>query len=680
MLKKIIFSIAYCCLLISSPTIADFITMSDGAKIYYEVAGQGTPLLLIHGGDTNIRRNPYSTSDFKASISWEPQFQKFAKEFKVIRFDIRGFGKSTLVGKHPIDSWAWQRRKDRTVTDVVELLKFLNIQKTHVIGLSIGAGIAAQLAVYHPKMVNKLIIASPWNDHSLSFSSQRQLTRLNKFKKRTLLIVGANDRHSIGEANAAKQRGYNPKREVIRNAGHFSNSEQPTKFNNLVLTFLRTKPTADNLYKQDNSTNYGWGKQPEQFGLQEGEEIETFGPHTYSVDSQGNMYVVDTINSKIKVLNDKGRYQRNIDFTGWASDIMTGRNNKLFILDNDSLIIQPVRGKATQHQISPDIPKVEGYGQGMRVDNAGNLYLCQFQQCYQIGVAQKNGIKILHPDEQLENVSPGYPIKDNKFVRTLWKSNHKAVIEIMDEDWAIVQTIPMKTDDVFGMVGFLRQDDKGFFYIEVERITNDNYVHLEIWQYDEKGQHVSVTELPNDYYSTVYKKAYIDESKGITQLFTTQNGVKVISYQPIPKNFVAPKKGCRAFFTGAIVGGKFVTNTVSEVYQEDTMSEYVGAGEYPNNERAFPKAVAATFDGIAIDSGTRVVIYSKKNFKGKILLDKTGPAIINNLLWKNYPRLNRYHTETYDEPLQSSFPQSVRKWSNSNMHKWSYGSLKVICK
>lgn len=281
---------------------------------------------------------------------------------------------------------------------------------------------------------------------------------------------------------------------------------------------------------------YGWGKRPEQFGLQEGEEIETFGPHTFSLDSQENMYVVDTINGKIKILNAKGEYQRNIDFTGWASDIVTGHNKELFILDSDSLVIYPLQGNMIRHKLSTEISKIEGYGQGVRFDHVGNLYLCQFQQCYQVGVAQKGNVtKILRPDEQMENINPGFPIKGNKWIRTVWKNNHEAVIEIMDDDWTIVQSIPMKTDDIFGMVGFLRQDDNDFLYIEVERITNDNYVHLEVWQYDKTGQRVSVTELPNDYYSTVYKKVLIDSKGKIRQVITTHNGVRLSEWTYVKK-------------------------------------------------------------------------------------------------------------------------------------------------
>jgi len=140
-----------------------------------------------------------------------------------------------------------------------------------------------------------------------------------------------------------------------------------------------------------------------------------------------------------------------------------------------------------------------------------------------------------------------------------------------------------------------------------------------------------------------------------------------------------PKKGCQAFFTGLVVGGEFEDSNISEIYKVDNYSEFVGYGEYADNEIAFPKAVASTFDGIAIDSGTRVIIYEEKDFKGKILLDKTGPAVINNMIWKNDSRYTHCNTDTYKEPLQSNFPQSVRIWSETDMQAWSYGSLKVIC-
>lgn len=147
---------------------------------------------------------------------------------------------------------------------------------------------------------------------------------------------------------------------------------------------------------------------------------------------------------------------------------------------------------------------------------------------------------------------------------------------------------------------------------------------------------------------------------------------------PTPPNN-GPREGCRAFFTGLIVGDEYKPNDVSEIYKVDKFSEYVGEGNYPDNTKAFPKSVKYTFDGIAIDKGTRVIIYSGKNFSGTVLLDKKGPAIINNVKWKNDSRYSQYNTKRYKEPLQSNFPVSVREWSKSNMQSWSNGSVKVIC-
>jgi hypothetical protein len=140
-----------------------------------------------------------------------------------------------------------------------------------------------------------------------------------------------------------------------------------------------------------------------------------------------------------------------------------------------------------------------------------------------------------------------------------------------------------------------------------------------------------------------------------------------------------PTENCRVHFSGLFMGGDFLENHISKIYQADYASEYVGSGEYKSNKKAFPKAVARTFDGIAIDRGTRLIIYSKENFKGTVVLDVKGPAIINNVLFKDDPRYNHCNTDTYSGDLQRNYPQSVRKWSKTNMQTWSSGSCKITC-
>jgi hypothetical protein len=141
---------------------------------------------------------------------------------------------------------------------------------------------------------------------------------------------------------------------------------------------------------------------------------------------------------------------------------------------------------------------------------------------------------------------------------------------------------------------------------------------------------------------------------------------------------IDPEGDCRAHFSGGLMNDHFISGWTSEAYVVDQYSEYVGAGRYPNNNGAFPKAVATTFDGIAIDKGTKVTIYSGNNFTGSVLYEKVGPAIINNNIWKNYSQVASV-MGVWKEPLESNFPLSVRTWSQSNMHAWSNGSLVVEC-
>lgn len=129
-----------------------------------------------------------------------------------------------------------------------------------------------------------------------------------------------------------------------------------------------------------------------------------------------------------------------------------------------------------------------------------------------------------------------------------------------------------------------------------------------------------------------------------------------------------------AHFSGLLMCDHFAPPWLTETYVEDMYSEYVGPGMYPLNSAAFPKATRYTFDGIAISAGTRVTIYSQPNFLGEILYQKVGPAIVNNRIWKSYSRAAPVMWD-WKEPLQSMFPQSVREWSDTNMHQWPSGSM-----
>ena len=142
-----------------------------------------------------------------------------------------------------------------------------------------------------------------------------------------------------------------------------------------------------------------------------------------------------------------------------------------------------------------------------------------------------------------------------------------------------------------------------------------------------------------------------------------------------------PTSNCRAHFSGGFISDQYEDENVSAIYKIDEMSEYVGEGEYPRAIAAFPKSNSSTFDGIAIDNNTRVIIYSEENYKGEILLNENGPAIILNLFRiKEYSeKINEILSKEFILPLNTNYPPSCRKISETNMIDWSKGSLKVIC-
>lgn len=111
------------------------IELEDG-KIYYETAGDGFPLVLSHAA--------FLDSHMFDAI-WEP----LARQFRVIRYDMRGFGKSSPVNG-PVSRQA----------DLEQLLKHLDITRCHLVGCSYGGEIALDLALENPDKVASLTLVA----------------------------------------------------------------------------------------------------------------------------------------------------------------------------------------------------------------------------------------------------------------------------------------------------------------------------------------------------------------------------------------------------------------------------------------------------------------------------------------------------------------------------------------
>lgn len=106
----------------------------NGTRIYYEVAGTGHPLVLVHAGIADLRM-------------WDGQVRVFAEHYSVVRYDMRGFGRSSMV------AGPFSHRRD-----LYDLLRVLGIERACLVGCSKGGQTIIDLALEHPEMVDALVL------------------------------------------------------------------------------------------------------------------------------------------------------------------------------------------------------------------------------------------------------------------------------------------------------------------------------------------------------------------------------------------------------------------------------------------------------------------------------------------------------------------------------------------
>lgn len=114
----------------------------NNVELHYIEQGQGEPLILLHGGQSDYR-------------SWTPQMEAFSKQYRVISYSRRF--------NYPNDNPLTMKYRSAytDADDLAALIRELKIESVHLVGTSVGALTALILAVKHPKMVRSLVLAEP---------------------------------------------------------------------------------------------------------------------------------------------------------------------------------------------------------------------------------------------------------------------------------------------------------------------------------------------------------------------------------------------------------------------------------------------------------------------------------------------------------------------------------------
>lgn len=114
-----------------------YLDLKDGAKIYYEVHGEGEPVIFLHG----IMMN---------TMSWLAILPDLSKRFRLILLDFRDQGQSSRM-QQPYG-------QDIHIGDVLSLLDALHIPKVHIMGLSYGGQVALRFAIRHQARIKSLCL------------------------------------------------------------------------------------------------------------------------------------------------------------------------------------------------------------------------------------------------------------------------------------------------------------------------------------------------------------------------------------------------------------------------------------------------------------------------------------------------------------------------------------------
>ncbi|XEC93976.1 alpha/beta fold hydrolase [Paenibacillus tarimensis] len=119
------------------PTETGYVPVEDG-KLYYELCdNSGPPVILLHAHSVDLRM-------------WEPQMSLLSESYRVIRYDFRGYGRSDL----PVN------KRFRHVDDLVQLMDDLEIDRTHLVGLSLGSLVSLDMLALYPERVLSASLAS----------------------------------------------------------------------------------------------------------------------------------------------------------------------------------------------------------------------------------------------------------------------------------------------------------------------------------------------------------------------------------------------------------------------------------------------------------------------------------------------------------------------------------------
>lgn len=191
---------------------------ANGLGLYYEERGWGTPVLLAHGGFSDISE-------------WEPQVESLAASYRVVRYDRRGCGRSTPRGvEHAPELW---------VEDQRALIEVLGLGRPVIGGVSYGGMLLIEFLLRYPGLCRAAVIVSATArgvSGRVDFPDRRGA--LPQITTPVLVVQGNQDTHFTPDHGREIAGGLRDARYLELEGGHTINNQRSEEFNQAMLGFL----------------------------------------------------------------------------------------------------------------------------------------------------------------------------------------------------------------------------------------------------------------------------------------------------------------------------------------------------------------------------------------------------------------------------------------------------------
>jgi len=308
----------------------------------------------------------------------------------------------------------------------------------------------------------------------------------------------------------------------------------------LSLTPISTTRAEMEIYIPKELVTASWGTSEKDIGLTEGRPPYG-GPQAITVDRGGNVYILDTVNYRVKKYDNHGNFKKNIPYNQniGAIDMCVGNDGSIYLLNSLDYSVY-------QYNLTGEVlrqyPKPEWLYQITRIDIDKNNNL-----------VAGGLLETSEPDRPLEKVTVLLGTKSEVFSELRQKATQKrgrfyrggiaythleginekeGTFRVINENRQVIAELPIETSKPIAAVPFFDTDLNGNIYIVLETFL-DSYttkISSQVRKYNREGQLIAQFELPDGFYTVPARRVVVDDPGSLYLLLPLEHQVKVIKW------------------------------------------------------------------------------------------------------------------------------------------------------